>query len=99
MRHLRFVIVPAAIAVCGFVSACSYHKTVETAPERVVTTEPVIVPAPAPATVVQTVPAPPTTVVQTVPVPATSSSTTTTTTSDNGLVEKQKTTTYTTPGY
>ena len=89
MRHLRFVIVPAAIAVCGFVSACSYHKTVETAPERVVTTEPVIVPAPAP----------PTTVVQTVPVPATSSSTMTTTATDNGLVEKQKTTTYATPGY
>jgi hypothetical protein len=88
MRHLRFIIVPAAIAVCGFVSACSYHKTVETAPERVVTTEPVIVPAPAPATVVQTV-----------PVPATSSSSTTTTTTDNGLVQKQRTTTYTTPGY
>jgi len=90
MRYLRFAIVPAAIAVCGYVSACSYHKTVETAPERVVQTEPVVVPAPAPATVVQTVP---------VPAPMSSSSTTTTTTTDNGLVEKQKTTTYTTPGY
>ena len=87
MRYLRLAIVPAAIAVCGFVSACSYHKTVETAPERVVQTEPVVVPAP--ATVVETVPA---------PAPVTSSTTTTTTT-DNGIVEKQKTTTYTTPGY
>lgn len=41
----------------------------------------------------------PETVVQTVPAPAPAVSTTTTTTSDNGLVEKQKTTTYTTPGY
>jgi hypothetical protein len=45
--------------------------------------------APAPA-VVETVPA---------PAPATSTSTTTTTTTDNGVVEKQKTTTYTNPGY
>ena len=74
MRYLRLAIVPAAIAVCGFVSACSYHKTVETAP--------------APA-VVETVPA---------PAPVTSSTTTTTTT-DNGVVERQKSTTYTTPGY
>jgi len=44
---------------------------------------------PAPETVVQTVPA---------PAPAVSS-TTTTTTSDNGMVERQKTTTYTNPGY
>jgi hypothetical protein len=33
-------------------------------------------------------------VVETVPAPATSTSTTTTTSSDNGLVERQKTTTY-----
>ena len=88
MRYLRLAIVPAAIAVCGFVSACSYHKTVETAPAPAVVET---VPAPAPATVVQTVPVP-------VPAPATSSTTTTTTT-DNGLVEKQRTTTYSTPGY
>ena len=86
MRYLRLAIVPAAIAVCGFVSACSYHKTVETAPAPAVVET---VPAPAPATVVQTVP---------VPAPATSSTTTTTTT-DNGVVERQKSTTYTTPGY
>jgi multidrug efflux pump subunit AcrA (membrane-fusion protein) len=85
MRYLRLAIVPAAIAVCGFVSACSYHKTVETAP--------------APA-VVETVPAAPATVVETVPAPApVTSSTTTTTTTDNGVVERQKSTTYTTPGY
>jgi hypothetical protein len=76
MRYLRFAIVPAAIAVCGFVSACSYHKTVETAPAPAVV-ETVPVPAPAPVT----------------------SSTTTTTTTDNGVVEKQRTTTYTNPGY
>jgi multidrug efflux pump subunit AcrA (membrane-fusion protein) len=85
MRYLRLAIVPAAIAVCGFVSACSYHKTVETTP--------------APA-VVETVPAPAPVVVQTVPVPApTTNSTTTTTTTDNGVVEKQRTTTYVNPGY
>ncbi len=85
MRYLRLAIVPAAIAVCGFVSACSYHKTVETTP--------------APA-VVETVPAPAPVVVQTVPVPApATSSTTTTTTTDNGVVEKQRTTTYVNPGY
>jgi len=85
MRYLRLAIVPAAIAVCGFVSACSYHKTVETTP--------------APA-VVETAPAPAPVVVQTVPVPApTTNSTTTTTTTDNGVVEKQRTTTYVNPGY
>jgi multidrug efflux pump subunit AcrA (membrane-fusion protein) len=84
MLYKRFAIVPAAIAICGFVSACSYHKTVETAP------------AP---TVVETVPAP-ATVVETVPAPApVTSSTTTTTTTDNGVVQRQKTTTYTNPGY
>ena len=72
MRYSRFAIVPAAIAFCGFVSACSYHKTVDK-------TQPVVEAAPAPA-------------------PATSSSTTTTTTTDNGgMVEKQKTSTYSTP--
>ena len=73
MRYSRFAIVPAAIAFCGFVSACSYHKTVDK-------TQPVVEAAPAPA-----------------PAPAMSSSTTTTTTSDNGMVEKQKTSTYSTP--
>jgi hypothetical protein len=39
-------------------------------------------------------------VVETVPAPAASAvSTTTTTTSDNGIVQKQRTTTYTNPGY
>jgi hypothetical protein len=45
----------------------------------------------------ETAPAP--AVVETVPAPAASTSTTTTTTSDNGVVEKQKTTTYSNPGY
>jgi hypothetical protein len=72
MRYLRFAIVPAAIAVCGLVSACSYHKTVESNPA------PVVEAAPAPA-------------------PAVSTSTTTTT--DNGMVQKQRTTTYSNPGY
>jgi multidrug efflux pump subunit AcrA (membrane-fusion protein) len=90
MRYLRLAIAPAAIAVCGFVSACSYHKTVENTPERVVQAEPVVVAAPAPPTVVETVPA---------PAPMSSSSTTTTTTTDNGVVQRQKSTTYTTPGY
>ena len=84
MRYIRLAIVPAAIAVCGFVSACSYHKTVETAPAPAVVET---VPAPAPATVVETVPAPVT------------RSTTTTTTTDNGVVERQRSTTYTTPGH
>jgi hypothetical protein len=43
-----------------------------------------------PAPVVETVPA---------PAPATSTSTTTTTSTDNGVVERQKTTTYTNPAY
>ena len=72
MRYLRFAIVPAAIAVCGFVSACSYHKTVENTPAPVV---------------------------QAAPEPAAAASSSTTTTSDNGMVQKQKTTTYTNPGY
>ena len=44
----------------------------------------------------ETAPAP---VVETVPAPATSTSTTTTTSTDNGVVERQKTTTYTNPAY
>ena len=44
-----------------------------------------------PATVVETAPEP------VVTVPATSSSTTTTTTDSNGIVQRQKTTTYTAP--
>ena len=85
MRSNRLAIVSAAIAVCGFVSACSYHKTTEnTSPAPVVSSEPppaqvVVQPAPAPA-------------------PMTSSSSTTTTTDNGGLVERQKTTTYT-PAY
>lgn len=82
MRYKRLAIFPAAIAVCGIVSGCfSYHKTVETAPAPAVVET---VPAPAPATVVETVPA---------PAPMASSSTTTTTTTDNGVVERQKSTT------
>jgi hypothetical protein len=74
MRYKRLAILPAAIAVCGFVSGCfSYHKTVEPTTAPVVETVPV---APSPAV-----------------------STTTTTTTDNGIVEKQKTTTYSNPGY
>ena len=77
----RVVIIPAMIAACGIGLGCSYHKTVETQP--------------APATVVEPAPA----VVQPAPVvvapPETSSSTTTTTTEGvPGVVERQKTTTY-----
>ena len=72
MRYLRFAIVPAAIAVCGFVSACSYHKTVENTPAPVV---------------------------QAAPEPAPAVSTSTTTSTDNGMVQKQRTTTYSNPGY
>lgn len=79
MRSNRLAIVSAAIAVCGFVSACSYHKTTEnTSPTPVVSSEP------APVVVQQ--PAPPAPM---------SSSSTTTTTDNGGLVERQKTTTYT----
>ncbi len=47
MRSIRsMVIIPAAIAACGIVAGCSYHKTVDE------TT------APAPAPIVETVPAP-----------------------------------------
>lgn len=92
MQFRRLVIVPAAIATCALVSACSYHKTVEETKPAPTVVETV------PATVVQPVPVPAPAVVETVPVPApvTSSSTTTTTTTDNGVVERQKSTTYTT---
>ena len=90
MQFRRLVIVPAAIATCALVSACSYHKTVEEtkpAPTVVQTVpEPVVQPVPVPAPAV----------VETVPAPVTSSSTTTTTTTDNGVVERQRSTTYTT---
>ncbi len=51
MRFKRLVIIPAAIAACGLVSACSYHKTVDNT-----TPSPVVESAPAP--VVETAPAP-----------------------------------------
>jgi hypothetical protein len=83
MRFIRsLVIIPAVVATCGLALGCSYHKTVEEtrpAPATVVT--------PPPATVVE--PAP----VVTVP-PTTSSTTTTTTDTVPGVVERQKTTTY-----
>jgi len=87
MRSIkRMAIFPAVIATFGLVAGCSYHKTVEeTAPAPVVET----VPAP-----VAVVPAP-----AVVAAPVTTSSTTTTTTDSTapGVVERQKTTTYTTP--
>ena len=88
MRFKRLAIVPAAIAVCGFFSACSYHKTVEnTSPAPMVSSEP------PPAQVVVQQPAP-----EPAPAPMTSSSTTTTTTDNGNMVERQRTTTYT-PAY
>jgi hypothetical protein len=79
MRFIKnLVIIPAAIAACGIVAGCSYHKTVEE------TT--------APAPMVETVPAPAPVVVA--PAPVTSSTTTTTTESAPAVVERQKTTTY-----
>ncbi len=80
----RIAIIPAAVAACGIATGCfSYHKSVDEtqSPAPVVETTP---------PVVETSPA----VVEAVP--STSSSTTTTTT-DNGLVERQKTTTYVAP--
>ena len=84
MRFIRsLVIIPAVVATCGLALGCSYHKTVETQP--------------APATVVQPAPA---TVIEPAPVvavpPTTSSTTTTTTDSVPGVVERQRTTTYST---
>ncbi len=90
MRSIkRMAIIPAAIAACGIVSGCfSYHRTVDetTAPAPVVET----VPAP-----VAVVPAP---IVTTPPV-TTSSTTTTTTDAGPAVVERQKTTTYSTTPY
>jgi hypothetical protein len=78
----RIVIIPAVVAACGMATGCfSYHKTVD---------------ATTPAPVVET--APP--VVETTPavvVPPATSSTTTTTTDSNGIVERQRTSTYTAP--
>jgi hypothetical protein len=81
--RFNLLAIPAAIAVCGLVSACSYHKT-----EESTTPAPIVENAPAPAPVV----------VQPAPAPMSSSSTTTTTTDNGSLVERQKTTTYT-PAY
>ncbi len=83
----RMAIIPAALAACGIATGCiSYHKTVDETQPAVVEA----VPAPAPALVA--VPAP------VVTAPVTSSSTTTTTTDTApAVVERQKTTTYTTP--
>ena len=88
MRSIkRMAIFPAVIATFGLVAGCSYHKTVETtAPAPVVET------APAPVAVV---PAP----VVVAPAPVTSSTTTTTTDTSPTVVERQKTTTYTTTPY
>ena len=82
LRMNRIVIIPAMVAACGIVSGCfSYHKRVDETAS--------------PAPIVETAP-PSTTVISPAPAPAESSSTTTTTT-DNGVVERQKTTTYSTP--
>ena len=90
MRSIkRMAIFPAVIATFGLVAGCSYHKTVETtAPAPVVETVPApvaVVPAPAPVVVA--------------PAPVTSSTTTTTTDTSPTVVERQKTTTYTTTPY
>jgi hypothetical protein len=90
MRFIkRMAIIPAVFATCGLVAGCfSYHRTVDE------TT--------APAPVVETVPAAPAVVEVAPPAvvapPVTSSTTTTTTDSAvPGIVERQKTTTYSTP--
>ncbi|HXN13744.1 MAG TPA: hypothetical protein VN865_11590 [Candidatus Acidoferrales bacterium] len=90
MRSIkRLAIIPAAIATCGIVAGCfSYHRTVD----ETTTPAPVVETVPAPAPVVEVSPAP-----AVVEAPATESSTTTTTTEGPGLVERQKTTTYTSP--
>ena len=90
MRFIKnMVIIPAVIAAAGIVTGCSYHKTVdETAPAPIVET----IPAPAPVAVV---PAP----VVVAPPVTTSSTTTTTTDTAPTVVERQKTTTYSTTPY
>jgi hypothetical protein len=95
MRSIkRLAIIPAAIATCGIVAGCfSYHRTVD----ETTTPSPVVETVPAPAPVVEVTP-PVVTAPAVVEAPATESSTTTTTTEDvPGLVERQKTTTYTSP--
>ena len=91
MRFIkRMAIIPAVFATCGLVAGCfSYHRTVDetTAPAPVVETVPA-----APAVVA--VPAP---AVVTAPVASSSTTTTTTDTGIPGVVERQKTTTYSTP--
>lgn len=79
MRFIkRMVIIPAAIAACGILAGCSYHKTVDTT---------------APAPMVETVPAPAPVVVAPAP-ETSSSTTTTTTESNPAVVQRQRTTTY-----
>ena len=86
----RMTIIPAVIVTCGLVAGCfSYHKTVD----ETATTPPIVETVPAPAPAVVAVPEP-----AVVTAPVTSSTTTTTTDSGiPGVVERQKTTTYTTP--
>jgi len=89
MRSIkRLAMIPAAIATCGIVAGCfSYERTVD----ETTTPSPVVETVPAPAPVVEVAP-------PVVTAPATESSTTTTTTEGvPGLVERQKTTTYTSP--
>ena len=78
----RLAIIPAAVAACGIVTGCfSYHKTVDDTQPAVVEPAPVAV---APAPVVVTTPE------------TTSATTTTTTEGVPGVVERQRTTTYST---
>src|SRR5260370_37772893 len=90
MRFIKnMVIIPAAIVAAGIVTGCSYHKTVdETAPAPIVET----VPAPAPVAVV------PTPVVVAPPVTSSSPTTTTTDTAPT-VVDRLRTTTYSTTPY
>ena len=94
MRSIkRLAIIPAAIATCGIVAGCfSYHRTVD----ETTTPSPVVETVPAPAPVVEVTP--PVVTAPAVVAPETESSTTTTTTEGvPGLVERQRTTTYTSP--
>ena len=83
MRSLkRLVMIPAFVATCGLAFGCfSYHRTVDETQPAVVEAPPATIVTPAPAAVV---------------VPPTTSSTVTTTTDSAvpGVVERQKTTTY-----
>ena len=80
----RIVLIPGVIAACAIATGCfSYHKSVDaTSPPPVVETTPPPIVETAPAVVVP---------------PAASSSTTTTTTDSNGVVERQRSSTYTAP--